>query len=49
MQNNKVVLLSIAKLTLNIKILDIIKVTIFFINFGKELNLFKKSENNRLV
>ena len=39
----------IVQLALNIKVLNIIKVILFFINFRKKPNLFKKLRNNRLA
>ena len=38
-------LLFITQLTLNVKVSNITKVTSFFANFEKELNLFEKSKN----
>ncbi len=34
------------QLTLNTKILNIIKITLFFVNYNKELNLFKKERTH---
>jgi len=44
-QNNWVLLLSIAQLALNTKISDITKITSFFANYGKEPNLFGRERN----
>ncbi len=37
------------QLTLNAKILNIIKVTLFFVNYNKEFNLFKEERKHLLV
>ncbi len=34
------------QLTLNAKILDITKITLFFVNYSKELNLFRKERTH---
>ena len=34
------------QLTLNTKILNIVKITLFFVNYNKELNLFKKERTH---
>jgi len=36
-------------LTLNAKILNIIKITLFFVNYNKEFNLFKKEQKHLLA
>ncbi len=35
-----------AQLTLNAKISNIIKITLFFVNYNKKLNLFKKERTH---
>jgi fido (protein-threonine AMPylation protein) len=45
-QNNWVSLLSMAQLALNAKVSDIIKMTPFFVNFGKESNLFNQERKH---
>jgi len=37
------------QLTLNAKISNIIKITLFFVNYNKELNLFKKEQKHLLT
>jgi len=37
------------QLTLNAKISNIIKITLFFVNYNKELNLFKKERKHLLT
>ncbi len=34
------------QLTLNAKVLDIIKITLFFVNYNKKLNLFRKKRTH---
>jgi len=47
--SNQVLLLSIIQLTLNAKISNITKVTLFFVNYNRELNLFKKERKYLLT
>ena len=47
MQNDLVLFLLITKLALNIKVLDIKKIILFFENFYKKLKLFKKLKINK--
>jgi len=35
-----------AQLALNAKVLNIIKITLFFVNYNKKLNLFKKERKH---
>jgi hypothetical protein len=37
------------QLTLNAKVLNIIKITLFFVNYNKEFNLFKKERKHLLI
>jgi len=37
------------QLTLNAKILDIIKITLFFVNYNKKFNLFKEERKHLLI
>ena len=37
-----------AQLALNAKVLDITKITLFFVNYNKELNLFEKERRHLL-
>jgi len=37
------------QLTLNAKILNITKITLFFVNYNKKLNLFKKERKHLLA
>ena len=46
MQNNYIIFRLIGQLALNTKISDITKVILSFVNFKKDLNIFKKLENN---
>ncbi len=45
-QNNWISLLSMTQLALNAKVSDTTKVTPFFVNFGKELNLFDQERRH---
>ncbi len=47
--SNWVLLLSMAQLALNAKISNTTKVTLFFANYDKELNLFKKEQKHLLA
>jgi len=47
--SNWVSLLSMAQLALNAKVLDTIKVTLFFANYDKEFNLFEKERKHLLA
>jgi len=38
-----------AQLALNAKILNIIKITLFFVNYNRELNFFKKEHTHLLA
>jgi len=37
------------QLTLNAKVLNIIKITLFFVNYNKELNLFEEKRKHLLA
>jgi len=47
--SNWVSLLSMTQLTLNAKVSNITKITLFFANYSKELNLFKKERKHLLA
>ena len=49
MQNNQIIFLLRVQLFLNRKIFNILKITLFFTNFEKKLNLFRKSKDNKLT
>ena len=48
-QNNWVSLLSMTQLTLNAKVLDITKITSFFVNFDKKSNLFDQEKKHLIA
>jgi len=47
--SNWVLLLSMTQLTLNAKISNITKITLFLVNYNKELNLFEKERTHLLA
>ena len=47
--NNWISLLSMAQLTLNAKVLNITKITSFFVNYNIELNLFERERKHILI
>ena len=48
-QNNWVTLLFMTQLTLNAKIFDIIKITFFYVNYEKNLNIFEDERNQMSI
>lgn len=48
-QKNQIAFLLIVQLAPKTKVLNTIRITLFFTNFGKKLNLFRNLEDNRLT
>ena len=48
-QNNSILLLFITQLILNTKISNIIKISLFFANYKKKLNLFEIFKKHKLI